>query len=297
MEKKNPFDEKKKVTRRKKTDVAKATPETKPETKKVRVSRNKEKAKEQLEKKEITATQYFKVLKRQKTKADEEALKKYKETSEQLLKLFTVSGQVTASNEMKEKIEMIEKELNAVMAGYKYFMYKADIMEFINSVMNDRVKIIDLASYDRIIPFDVMIQLDGLKKIFDELYILYTDYTIEKEEKVKKERKEKDPILLGAFIDVTRNPDKRKSGHIYEKMFFIADWVDEFCDLTVSKLVEEVSKSGKKIKIYEDMLPSSEEMENVEKLYNMIQKDEMDENAVHELVLNSDTIRIMNAGE
>ena len=121
MEKKKPADEsKKKVTRRKKTDLANGKPET--EARKIRVSRNKDKAKEQLEKKEITATQYFKVLKRQKTKADEETLKKYKETSEQLLKLFTVSGQVTASTEMKEKIEMIEKELNAVMAGYQYFM-------------------------------------------------------------------------------------------------------------------------------------------------------------------------------
>ena len=296
MEKKKPADEsKKKVTRKKKTDLANGKPET--EARKIRVSRNKDKAKEQLEKKEITATQYFKVLKRQKTKADEETLKKYKETSEQLLKLFTVSGQVTASTEMKEKIEMIEKELNAVMAGYQYFMYKKDIMEFINSVMNDRVKIINLASYDRIIPFDVMIQIENLKKIFDELYILYTDYTIEKEEKVKKERKEKDPILLGAFIDVTDNPSKKKSGHIYEKMFFIADWVDEFCDLTVSKLVEEVSKSGKKIKIYKDILPSSEEMKNVEKLYSMIQNDEMSEDSVHELILNSNTVTIMNTGE
>ena len=296
MEKKKPADEsKKKVTRKKKTDLANGKPET--EARKIRVSRNKDKAKEQLEKKEITATQYFKVLKRQKTKADEETLKKYKETSEQLLKLFTVSGQVTASTEMKEKIEMIEKELNAVMAGYQYFMYKKDIMEFINSVMNDRVKIINLASYDRIIPFDVMIQIENLKKIFDELYILYTDYTIEKEEKVKKERKEKDPILLGAFIDVTNNPSKKKSGHIYEKMFFIADWVDEFCDLTVSKLVEEVSKSGKKIKIYKDILPSSEEMKNVEKLYNMIHNDEMSEDSVHELILNSNTVTIMNTGE
>ena len=296
MEKKKPADEsKKKVTRKKKTDLANGKPET--EARKIRVSRNKDKAKEQLEKKEITATQYFKVLKRQKTKADEETLKKYKETSEQLLKLFTVSGQVTASTEMKEKIEMIEKELNAVMAGYQYFMYKKDIMEFINSVMNDRVKIINLASYDRIIPFDVMIQIENLKKIFDELYILYTDYTIEKEEKVKKERKEKDPILLGAFIDVTNNPSKKKSGHIYEKMFFIADWVDEFCDLTVSKLVEEVSKSGKKIKIYKDILPSSEEMKNVEKLYSMIQNDEMSEDSVHELILNSNTVTIMNTGE
>jgi hypothetical protein len=66
------------------------------------------------------------------------------------------------------------------------------------------------------------------KKVFNEFYILHLSY---KEGKIKTNKdkiREKDPILLGVFVD---DPDR---------FYFIADWIDEYCDLTLDKLVDEM---------------------------------------------------------
>lgn len=104
-----------------------------------------------------------------------------------------------------------------------------------------------LNDYPRIIPSDVVEKINMLKKenIFDDYYVLYTDYTykaekIAKAEKIDrklttKSKKSKDPILFGVFIKASA--DKRTT-YMHEKMYVIADWVDEYCDLTLDKLMD-----------------------------------------------------------
>ena len=295
-----------KTTRKISTNVSKSktADKTKPSEKSpVKVSRSKEKAKDQFEKKEITATQYFKVLKKTRTPEDEEKLKEFRETSEKMMHLFEYSGQISAQEEMKATVTMLEKQIKAVQSGYNYFIYKKDLTDFIGSVLNDRVKIIDLAHYERIIPINIMMELADLKTIFDELYVVYTDYTTEKEKKVEKERKEKDPILLGAFIDVKDNPNNKKSGHIFEKMYFIADWTDDYCDLTISKLAEKIAESRKHgtsdVAIYKDNINSIPEISDVSSMYTFLQSKKNFEESIEDAseTILSDTNMISTATE
>lgn len=65
------------------------------------------------------------------------------------------------------------------------------------------------------------------------MYVLFTDYTGEVEKKVEKER---DPILFGSFID-------RTVDEMSQRMYYLGDWVDEYCDLTLDKLVSQTNKS------------------------------------------------------
>lgn len=287
-----------------KVSKSKTVDETKPSEKSpVKVSRSKTKAKDQFEKKEITATQYFKVLKKTRTAEDEEKLKEFRETSEKMMHLFEYSGQISAQEEMKATVTMLEKQIKAVQSGYNYFIYKKDLTDFIGSVLNDRVKIIDLAHYERIIPINIMMELADLKTIFDELYVVYTDYTTEKEKKVEKERKEKDPILLGAFIDVKDNPNNKKSGHIFEKMYFIADWTDDYCDLTISKLAEKIAESRKHgtsdVAIYKDNINDIPAISDVSSMYTFLQSKKNFEESIEDAseTILSDTNMISTATE
>ena len=217
--------------------------------------------------------------------------------------LFEYSGQISAQEEMKATVAMLEKQIKAVQSGYNYFIYKKDLTDFIGSVLNDRVKIIDLAHYERIIPINIMMELADLKTIFDELYVVYTDYTTEKEKKVEKERKEKDPILLGAFIDVKDNPNNKKSGHIFEKMYFIADWTDDYCDLTISKLAEKIAESRKHgtsdVAIYKDNINSIPEISDVSSMYTLLQSKKNFEESIEDAseTILSDTNMISTATE
>ena len=70
--------------------------------------------------------------------------------------------------------------------------------------------------------------------------MVFTDYTHETSKAVEKERQRKDPILFGAFLE-----DKiRGSLGIHERLYFLADWIDEYCDLTFDKLLNENIKKG-----------------------------------------------------
>ena len=73
------------------------------------------------------------------------------------------------------------------------------------------------------------------------MYVIFTDYTGMTERQIKREAREKDPILFGTFQDLS-------TGSIVERFYFIGDWVDEYCDLTLDKLVTEYKvEKGNKI--------------------------------------------------
>lgn len=118
------------------------------------------------------------------------------------------------------------------------FVESPMISEYIDKV-NPRksVKLVEIERYCRIIPkqnAEIIKDATDLK-LFDEILILYTDLTNQRNE--TKEEKEliarnKDPIAFGIFRDERleiSNP----------RFFIITDWVDEWCDLTFDKLISE----------------------------------------------------------
>ena len=82
--------------------------------------------------------------------------------------------------------------------------------------------------------------MEKVKNLFDEFYIVCTDYNGRLSKQIKKERREKDPILFGAFLD-------RNNEAINERFYYIGSWVDEYCDLTLDKMVAEMKNIGKDI--------------------------------------------------
>lgn len=93
-----------------------------------------------------------------------------------------------------------------------------------------------LSEFSRPIPPEnsAIIEKAVENKIFDDIMILYTDYTGKDREVDKKAQKEKDPIAFGV---IKYTEDNRE---IYSnKAVFITDWVDELCDLTLDKLLNE----------------------------------------------------------
>ena len=109
----------------------------------------------------------------------------------------------------------------------------------IDKVANKQVVILDIASYERVIPEEVANAMIKVKDLFDEFYIVCTDYNSKLSKQVQKERREKDPILFGAFLD-------RDKQAINERFYYIGDWVDEYCDLTLDKMVAEMQEANGK---------------------------------------------------
>lgn len=190
----------------------------------------------------ITPAEYFEKVKGKKNQVNDKILDDYYANCLQLISKYKKTGQVEALKKLIFITECVEKERALVLEGVDSFVYRDDVFEFIEDISDKPVKIIELENYSRDIPDEVVERLERVRPLFDEFYVLFTDYTGEEERKIKEEEKEKDPILFGIF---TTNDNGMKI--INDKMYAIGDWEDEYCDLTMDKLVGEFAKLDRQV--------------------------------------------------
>lgn len=158
-----------------------------------------------------------------------------------ILENYKKAGQISAMKKLMFQLDCIEKEEKLIDLGINTFIYKEDVKNFIDVVSKNVVKIIELKNYERTIPNEIVDKVVQTRDIFNEFYVIFTDYTGKTEREVTKTKREKDPILVGTFQDT-------KNKVMLNKMYFIGDWVDDYCDLTLSKMVELTkSYNGKNI--------------------------------------------------
>ena len=192
---------------------------------------------ETAEKKEITPSQYFEILKDAKQVITTEELKDSYDIFIAQAKKYKKAGQKKASDKLMFLANTLKNEEKLIEMGINTFIYKDVLEDYITTVASKTVKIVEVAGYMREIPDELIDVIDKTKDIFDEFYVVFTDYTGKEERKVEKERRDKDPILFGVFKDRTT---------VADRFYFLGDWVDEYCDLTLDKLIDEYrNKKGK----------------------------------------------------
>lgn len=189
--------------------------------------------------KELTPQEYFEQVKERKQSITDEELLKVYDNCLELLNKYKITGQKKGMRKLLFHLDCIEKEREIVKMGITTFIYRDDIEEYIDTVAKDTVKIIELENYEREIPDEIVEIIGRVKDKFDQLYIVFTDYTGKVERKVQKERRAKDPILFGTFQNQT-------SRTVIDRFYYLGDWEDEYCDLTLDKMVNETEKAGKR---------------------------------------------------
>lgn len=181
----------------------------------------------------IEPAKYFEVVKEKKNQNTDEVLDKFYESCIVLLDKYRKTGQELSMRKLMFIINCIPKERELLKLGYDIFIYKDDIEEYINSVRNKVIKIIELKNYSREIPDELVDTIEQTKDIFNgNFYVLFTDYTGKEERRVEKARREKDPILFGVF---------KQDRELNDRFYYLGDWEDEYCDLTLEKLINERS--------------------------------------------------------
>lgn len=214
---------------------------------------------------EFTPKQYFDYIKDKKNKITNDDLKNIYNNCLTLLNKYIITGQVKGALKLKFHLETIEKEMEIVNLGIDTFVYRDDIEDYIDNVADDVVKIIELENYEREIPDEIAKAVAKVKDKFSNFYVVFTDYTGKVEKQVEQERRDKDPILFATFED-------KNSRTIVERFYFIGDWEDEYCDLTLDKMVGEMKEVNKNInhniiipKTYDEL---KEELSKLESLNN-----------------------------
>lgn len=199
---------------------------------------------------DLTPTEYFEMIKGRKQKVTDEMLDSVYNSCLTLLSKYKITGQIKAMKKLIFHINMIERERQLIKVGIDTFVYYDDIEEYIRNIApkNKRVvKIIELENYERDIPDDIVEKIARVKGIFTRMYVVFTDYTNITERQIQREAREKDPILFGTFQDVN-------TGSMVERFYFVGDWIDEYCDLTLDKMIAEYKESESSKVIVNEML-------------------------------------------
>jgi len=131
------------------------------------------------------------------------------------------SQQTALMETLEDEKERIEKEIELIKMGYPVFLEEEDAVQIIKRNKGYRSIRLDwIANFCRLIPTAVRVQLQKVEetRIFDNYVVMHYD---PKNIASKKTREEaKDPILFGVM-------------ECSNRLYFIADWIDEYCDITL----------------------------------------------------------------
>lgn len=221
----------------------------------------------------ISPYEYFNSLKNNIQEMNDEKLTQIYANAIKLAEAYNKTGQKKGLRKLVFHIKSIMKEKKVLDAGITKFVYRDDIEEYIENVASKQVVILDIGSYERMIPDEVISAMEKVKDLFDEFYVVCTDYNGKLSKQIQQERREKDPILFGVFLD-------RDKQAINERFYYIGDWIDEYCDLTLDKMVAEMKEINNKDILQE--VPYITIPETAEELTAQLNNLELDESKINE---------------
>ena len=197
----------------------------------------------EFEETKLEPNEYFEELKTKLSQIELEQLENNRTFLSNELEKAHKLGQKNLTHKASFMWEILEKEMILHAKGVRQYIHRSDVVRFIDNVTpKNSVKIVELENYPRSIPDANMDDIIAAKELglFDVLLVLYTD--LANEEVNSPQQKEfaarnRDPVVFGMFIE-----DKINLKH--DRLYFITDWEDEFCDLTFTRMLDKMSEMG-----------------------------------------------------
>lgn len=152
---------------------------------------------------------------------------------EQAILTARSTGQRAFVLQLEEQREVLRSE-NAMFAfGVRRFLTEKQLFAFSRKI--NRGLCLDwLRHFTRPIPKEVREKKAACDAacLFDDYVVLYIDTTGDMQSAVSvKTEMPKDPILFGVVLGSRR-------------LYFVADWIDEYCDLTLDKIVQKLGEEA-----------------------------------------------------
>jgi len=222
----------------------------------------------------ISPKQYFEHVKGLKNVLVKEDVEKYIQVQDTLMKKAVATGQDFQLQKLEFLSNVLQHEIKLIDAGLTTYVRREDIVAYADKITDKSIRIIELKNYPREIPNEVadLIVRTKKQKLFDEYFVVYTDYAEMDPALKKKIQKERDPILFGAYCKTSNDGLRVRTETLHERMYYLADWEDEYCDLTLSKMVDTMAREGKNI-VYSLNIPVTAEdirarLENIKEVKN-----------------------------
>ena len=142
------------------------------------------------------------------------------------------TGQIALADQMLIEQATAIRQQEVAAAGYDTFVTLKDVTKFKDKTKT-QIDWAPLEKFPRPIPQGIRNKIATVKKknLFDELMVLFHNPTKEQLSSTKEKIISKDPILFGRFA------------YAPEVLYFICDWEDEVCHLTMKEFVKQLSQA------------------------------------------------------
>lgn len=195
----------------------------------------------------ILANEYFNGVKTKSQKlTDDKLIQELQYLPSQIEELIQL-GQTGLADKLKKNIVALTKERILIANGFDTYIYRNDVTRYIELVKDKKVFICELEKFPRLIPESAKKLLMRARSlnVFKDFWVVYVDYTGDSDKTLTKQeiaerKKNRDPIIFGTF----ERPEQEQ----IDKMYFICDWTDEYCDLTLDKMVKKLVENDSNYK-------------------------------------------------
>jgi hypothetical protein len=152
---------------------------------------------------------------------------------QEILKNAQDAGQTALVETIKDNIEVVRHETQLLAKGLKTVITEDQVIEFYKE-SEKGIRLDWVKNFSRIIPSEIINTKKMLDElcVFDNYVVMHYDPNMKSYKMTKAEKeKRKDPILFGV-IKGSR------------KLYFVGDWIDEVCDLTLDTLVSKFGEDA-----------------------------------------------------
>ena len=147
------------------------------------------------------------------------------------------TGQIAILERMEYDLEIHRAETQLYAIGHTKVVTEANVVEFASKACRE-LRLDWIKNFSRLIPEKVLEAKEKCDEnlIFDNYVVMhydpYKDGVLQTLDEIKAQvAKEKDPILFGVIAGSN-------------KLYYVGDWIDEYCDLTFDKLVEKLGEEA-----------------------------------------------------
>lgn len=169
----------------------------------------------------------FSFVKSKLTKLEQREIKARLKNLQLVIQSCGETGQTALADIMLIEQATAIRQQEVAAAGFDTFVKVEDVNKFRNQ-SKTQIDFDPLEKFPRPIPLRVRNTISAVRKkeLFDELMVLYHNPSREQIKSTKEKVLTKDPIVFGRF---SYDPDV---------LYFIVDWIDEVCDLTMEQFVK-----------------------------------------------------------
>lgn len=151
----------------------------------------------------------------------------------QTIKQAKSAGQTSLVETLQSKLNTVHNENLLYASGNVTTITEEQVVEFYKK-SEKGLRLDWIKNFNRVIPskiVDAKLELDKLG-VFDNYVIMHYDPNKKSWKETQEElEKRKDPILFGVIKNIN-------------KLYYIGDWEDEFCNLTLNDFIDEFGKDG-----------------------------------------------------